>query len=136
MSEKREVLKILESDASKKIRAIKDKWEPNTKRAESLIKSRKDGITKLVNAVIEKALKQYGAKVNERMRVSFDDDWGGISIRSDKDEALVELSKNLEAIVAKRDAEIAEVEQKASSIRRRITLHGVDAEVLEMLESL
>lgn len=142
MSEKREVLKVLDSDLREKTREIEYRWRPRIDAAQKQVDREKESITRMVRTEIAKAVKRFGATLSDGKRHVIDvgftpeDTWQDVMIDSMKHKGLVAARAALEVAETSRANEINNLHQRASAIRRHIALHGVDPEVLELLAGL
>jgi hypothetical protein len=136
MSEKREVLKVLEADYRAKRDEISDKYKGQIltleKTKEKAIECRKTMIFKLVS----NALKPLGAKI-ETDNIKIDNhSYSDIFMNMDKDKKFGEAQKALEKVEKNKQEELDGLYNKKNAIQRKIALYGVSPEILKMIEEL
>lgn len=136
MSEKREVLKVLESDYRTKRDEIAKKYqgqiETLQKARAKTIECRKSTILKLVS----NALKPLGAKIEaDNIRIG-EHDYSDITMDMTKDKKFVEVQKSLDKVEGEKVKEFDALYDKKNAIHRKITLYGVSPEILKMIEEL
>ena len=145
MARKQDVLDILEQERIKKATVVRAAYEDTIAKQDEIIRVAKDALNERVSKDVCKAVARLGITPNKGYAVTFRNNgctsWDSRARGTDVGE--IDLSqvpvarKALAAkqrIVTKRDAELAAINERSGAMRRQIQLHGVDPELLKMLQ--
>ncbi len=143
MARKDEVLRILKDDATEARGAVARKYGPAIKDAEKAIAAAKGGYELTVARKVDRCLPASCAlRGTEKLRFGYFDSrrptdrshYGNIVVDVSKTSKIRRAVDELHKLVVKRDGAMAAINDRAGAIRRQITLHGVDPEIIKMLE--
>jgi hypothetical protein len=135
MADKREVLKVLDLDASRIRTKIKARHaghiEAAAKQAESVRKSIESRIRKEIEGIV----KNLGGSIGKWCKVSFErhDD---INLDPTRFPSVAKADSILKAANYSLARELSDFNAKVDAIRRRIQLYGVDKKAVADIESL
>lgn len=129
---KKEILKLLEADLHAKITEIQQQARDALLEDEDILEEHKERIWKGVRDQVSKI---PGTKWNfNRIRVAWEvGEFCDLCLTPSKE--MKRIRARMKKTARARDVMIQVWRDKATTIRRRITLYGVDAEVVKMLES-
>jgi hypothetical protein len=136
MASKEAVLKLLDGDWSKKRTAIQKAHATGIRLAAEKVKKLRKAAQEEIKATISALCKSKGWKVGSSFRASVGEDYGDVSASEAAFPALGAAAVDHKALLAEEAKELDAIDAKRDRLHREITLHGVTAEIVAMLEQL
>jgi hypothetical protein len=137
MSSKQDVLKILDGDAKAKEKAIREKHAVLVSAANECVEQQAEAIKQRILNAVSLVVAPIDAKpVEDNIRIGINERYGDILVTPKPSTSYAKAVVKRDAAVQAMQDEVDALHERAKTIRRHIMLHGVDEEVLRLLESL